>query len=165
METIEERLKAVEQYIEERKLQQITSPLDEKSQVILNEYFLSIKRAFLFTNPSGMDFVYFIGEQGNKTVVMSGQNNLIGYVPNSSTDFINAGANVVTGQQFTDMPNDVMLVLWSTGTVPAGLSTGGVIYYTVSSTGSSFKLSLTLGGVAINFTNNGEGEQFFEIVG
>lgn len=164
MATLEERVKAIETWIEERKNQQITSPLDEKSQVILNEYFLSINRAFLFTNPSGMDFVYFIAQQANKTVVMSGQNNLIGYIANTS-DVLNAGVNVVTGEQITDMVDDTMVVLWTTGTMPGGLSTGGAIYYVVQSTGPTFKLSLTLGGAAINITSAGEGEQFLEIIG
>lgn len=165
MATMEERVRALEQYVEERKQQQITSPLDVKSQVILNEYFLSITRAFLFTNPSGMDFVYFIAKQGDKTAVISGQNNLISYVPNSTANTFNAGTNVVSGQQITDMADDVMIVLWTTDTMPAGLSTGGAIYYTVNSTGSTFQVSLTLGGAAINFTSNGVGQQFYEIMG
>jgi hypothetical protein len=54
---------------------------------------------------------------------------------------------VATGTPFT---------LSTSGTLPTGL-TPGVTYYAIASTGTSFNVSLTAGGAAINTTGAGSG--------
>ena len=74
----------------------------------------------------------------------------------------NAGTDKISFT--TALANGATLQLFTTGTAPAGLSTG-VTYYVVNSDTptASCKLSLTLGGAAINITGTGTGTQTFAL--
>lgn len=64
-----------------------------------------------------------------------------------------------------DLPaNTTQIELFTTGTLPTGLSTN-TIYYVVNASGTTFNVSLTSGGTAINTTAAGSGTHTFGILG
>lgn len=86
------------------------------------------------------DFVTFSGAVGLSTQT---------YTANATTDFITVSSA---------LPDGTTIQVLSSGTPPGGLSVGQT-YYVVNSTGTTFKLSLTNGGAAINITTTGSGVQ------
>jgi uncharacterized phiE125 gp8 family phage protein len=67
-----------------------------------------------------------------------------------------AGTDLLTVYGRTFANNDVLQLINSGGTLPGGLSSG-TPYYVVNASGSTFKLSLTSGGSAIDVTQAGTG--------
>lgn len=64
-----------------------------------------------------------------------------------------------------DLPaNTTQIELFTTGTLPTGLSTN-TTYYVVNSSGTTFNVSLTSGGAAINTTAAGSGTHTFGLLG
>jgi hypothetical protein len=72
-----------------------------------------------------------------------------------SVTITNASPGVLTYTGYTPI-NGAVVVLTTTGTLPAGLSPG-VPYYIVGASGSTSSLALTAGGTAINTTSTGSG--------
>ena len=64
-----------------------------------------------------------------------------------------------------DLPaNTTQIELFTTGTLPTGLSTN-TTYYVVNASGTTFNVSLTSGGAAINTTATGSGTHTFGLIG
>ena len=95
---------------------------------------------------------------------------VLGY-PNSVTYNYNAGyaslvtftngTNIVTASQRTFTAGD-QVKLWNTGgALPAELSST-TLYYIITVVGNTFQLSLTSGGAAVTFTDDGTGSTFIE---
>ena len=84
----------------------------------------------------------------------------ITYTANAGTDVISYTGTLVDGQ---------IIQVFTTGATPStiGVTPGGLFtgtpYYVVSASGSTCKLSLTSGGVAINITSAGTGIQSFGV--
>jgi len=78
-----------------------------------------------------------------------------GYLVPLTVEF---GTNTLTatGLGFSD---DQVIILSTNHTLPAGLS-NKTPYFVINSTGSSFQLSLTQGGAAVEFTDSGTGDCF-----
>jgi len=74
---------------------------------------------------------------------------------NFSTDVITSASH--------ELLNGHQVKLTSTGTIPSGLS-ASINYYVVNSTTNTFQLSLTAGGVAVDFSDQGTGVHTIETV-
>ncbi len=162
LESLKSRVSVLEKYMSDRKLQQITFPLDNKSVDILNKYFIRDIGNVFFTNVGGTLFRYILLKQGDKTEVVNSRTTLIRYTVDSSTNVLTMGQDIVNLKRGS-FANDSQVYVMSSDSVPAPLSEG-VPYYVIdaNSDGSQFKLSLTLGGAAIDITNTGTGEQYIE---
>ena len=97
----------------------------------------------------GQDLIY--GPRGGNIYYW---NATIGLFPNTLTSITNASPAVVTAN--TSFSDGTAVRLQSTGNLPTGL-TIGTIYYVVNSTGTTFNLSATYGGSAINTSSAGSG--------
>lgn len=80
----------------------------------------------------------------------------------SSISISNASPAVVTST--ISLPNGQAITLNTTGALPTGLLPG-ITYYVINSTGTSFNLSLTAGGTAINTSSAGSGTQYVSVRG
>lgn len=147
-----QRVEALEKWKAQKERQQISYPLDTQSQTILQKYFMSISNIFDFIlygvaeNPART----FVGKQGNFAFEVSPQT-LFKYTVNVSNDEITV--------QGTNMINDQAVMFTTDDTLPAPLD-GTTTYYVVNSTGPTFKVSLTVGGAAVNITTVGAGSQY-----
>lgn len=148
---LEKRIKDLEKWKEERTRQQLSFPLDIQSINILSQNFMRIlSEVTTIAGAGGQESVYFIGKQGSFNFQVN-QNSFIPYVVDTSTNIVS-----VNGFSFED---DDRLYLSTSDTCPTPLDTS-TTYYVINSTGSSFKLSLTSGGAAIDITDNGVGTQY-----
>lgn len=75
-------------------------------------------------------------------------------------DTVDAGANTFEVTAGHDLIDDDLVTLSTTGTLPAGVTTG-TAYYVVSATSTLFSLAATRGGAAINITDTGSGAHSF----
>lgn len=153
------RIAILEKWKEDRIRQQIIFPLDTQSQIILGKYFMHIvSKLSTVAGASGNEFNQFIGQQDQYQFILS-ENNLIPYTVNTTTDVFAVNAN---------FENDMITNISTTDTAPAPLLTG-VNYYVINATqttlGTTFQLSLTSGGAAINITTVGVGSQFISTFG
>jgi len=150
----EQRLEKIEKYIEERKQQQIKYPLDVNSITILSEYFMRISESIKFlAGVSGREFEIFLGSQGTSNFQVP-KVEYFRFTANPSTDQLTTQVN---------FSNDAYVLVLSSNTAPAGLTSGSA-YYVVNTTGTSFKLSATSGGSAINITDTGTGNQYLQLL-
>ncbi len=160
LQDLERRILELEKSEKQRKVQQITFPLDDKSREVLNKYFLSYIGNLDFTQSTGAEFRQILVKQDGRVNLLSAYMSLSRYTVNTSSNVITIGPDVVNAgkMQFAD---DAQVVILSTGGPPAPLTESGT-YYVVNaaSDGFSFQLSLTLGGAAINITTTGTGDQY-----
>ena len=97
----------------------------------------------------GQDLIY--GPRGGNIYYW---NATIGLSPSALTSITNASPAVITST--ISLANGTAVRLQSTGNLPAGL-TVGTVYYVVNSSGTTFNLSATYGGAAINTSSAGSG--------
>lgn len=90
----------------------------------------------------------FFWAQNSKKISFCGENPTNAATPDYSTVALQVSANPYS--------NGDRLTLDTSGTLPSGLS-DSIAYYVVGSSGDYFSLSLTAGGAAVNFTDNGSG--------
>lgn len=159
---LKRKVEELEKYVKERKVQQIIDPLDERSRKILNKYFLSIVTQFTSTGVGSTEFQNYIIKQDNKGYRAVSELPIYTFAANSSTDTLEIGTNVITGEQGS-YPNDTQIVVFAnfTGTLPSPLSSA-LTYYVVGASGNNIQLSATLGGAAINLTDAGTGEFYIQ---
>lgn len=86
----------------------------------------------------------------------------IEYVAGYRTAFTAATSDLVSPTQGTFVNKDGMR-LYTTTTLPAGLSTG-TDYFVISTSGKTFKLSATAGGSAVDITDTGTGTHYCDFV-
>jgi hypothetical protein len=80
----------------------------------------------------------------------------IGYTPSTATITV-ASPAVVTST--IPIVNNTPITFTTTGALPTGI-TPGTTYYVINSTGTTFNVSLTAGGAAINTSGAGSGLQY-----
>lgn len=158
------RIEALEKWKADRERQQIVFPLDFQSQTILANYFMRIIDVYTYEIIGAEAHVatVYVGEQ-TKTFGDKGQVNFQVQQINIFPYTVNATSNILTvpgGQRFED---DTAILVYSepNGTLPNPLAIN-TTYYVISSTGTSFKLSATVGGAEIDITDIGTGRQFIE---
>lgn len=148
---LENRIKELEKWKEERTRQQISYPLDTESVRILSNYLMSLSGTVrTISGVGGNEFIYYTGQQGDKDFQVS-INTFVPYQANTTAD-------TVTVQKIT-FENDTQVYLSTSDTYPAPLD-GVTNYYVINSTGLTFQLSLTSGGAAIDITSTGVGQQY-----
>jgi len=81
----------------------------------------------------------------------------IGYTPSTATISGPATPAVVTST--IPIVNNTPITFTTTGALPTGI-TPGTTYYVINSTGTTFNVSLTAGGAAINTSGAGSGLQY-----
>lgn len=75
--------------------------------------------------------------------------------------FSAAVSDVITNTNGShNLQNGDRIVLATTNTLPAGLG-DTIIYYIINRTGTTFKVSLTLGGSAVDITDTGIGTHYY----
>lgn len=147
-----QRIEALEQWKKDREAQQITFPLDYESQVILSKYFMHI---------TGVVQYEVLGAASHIETVYTGSQDLYNFVvtPNYINVYtVSTSADTLTSStiRFTD---DTAVSLFTNGTYPAPFAVN-TEYYVINSTGTTFQLSLTVGGAAIDITTTGTGSQY-----
>lgn len=157
---LENRIKKLEQWKEDRTRQQIVFPLDYQSQNILNKYYLSVIANLFNTSVSGQQFRKILVQQDSKVNLISVASQFMTYTANAAADTLTLGADLITGQQGT-LSDDQFVVLYTPtpGTPPGGLDNAGG-YFVVGSTGSVIQLATVPGGAALNITSAGTGTQY-----
>ena len=153
MDSIEQRLAALESWKADRERQQITYPLDQESIEALNRYFMRIFASYDITygGAAGYFFRQYFGSQDNETFQIQGVTDST-YSVDPSTDYL----TILTG--YTRFFDNDPVTVGTTDTPPAPL-VSGTTYYVRDSADTTFKLAATAGGVAINITDGGAGLQ------
>lgn len=148
---LENRIRALEQWKEQRIKQQVTFPLDIQSRLVLANYFMSITGVVrTISGVSGTEFINYIGKQGDYSWSV-GADVFIPYTVNPTT-------NVFTNQRIS-FQNDQQVYFSTSDTPPSPLNTS-TNYFIINSTGLTFKVSATMGGAAIDITDAGVGQQY-----
>lgn len=156
----EERIKQLERQVQEllswklsKERQQISYPLDENSKQVLNKDFISLITRLEFTQSLVPEpFIALLVTQNGKQHMLPAYGSLF--------QFTAATTDVITSQvTFVD---NMLVTLFTTDTLPAGLD-DTTSYYTVNSSGNTCKLSLTLGGAAVDITDTGTGLHYFTV--
>lgn len=150
---LEERVADLLAWKEERLRQQLTFPLDKISTDIVQKDVVVATGAVTIPPPLTDFFAMGIGYRVNgvqRVIITS----LVGIVftADSGTDTLTSTAH--------GLSDDDRIVLATTNTLPVGLDEI-TIYYVVSSTANTFKVSTSSGGSAVNFTTNGVGTHYF----
>lgn len=156
---LENRIQALEKWKTERTRQQITFPLDTTSQQVLANYFMQITASVVSAGGAGgKQFLQFIGNQGIYSFSVT-QNTYVPYTVNVSSNVITVNASLTsTGNVFED--DTELYVAFTLNGVPPSPLTEGTPYYVINSSGTTFKLSTTVGGAEINITDTGTGNQY-----
>lgn len=157
---LEKRIVALEKWKADRERQQIVFPLDVQSISVLSEYFMRLIGTIITTGGvGGSTLIQFIGNQGNIDQNIYGTNEFVvsqnpyyGYTVNASSDIFTLARG--------SFENDLQIYPATSDTVPGGL-TDGVAVFVINSTGTTFQVSASQGGAAINITSSGTGRQYF----
>lgn len=107
---------------------------------------------FNYKKKNGINYIL----RGKGTKLQSYNHNSV-YTAVSGTDVITSTAHGLSDD------DAIYVKTTDTGTIVAGLS-ADTAYYVISSTTNTFKLSLTIGGSAIDITDTGTGNQFWRDV-
>jgi len=150
---LEQDVKNLMAWKEQRMRQQLTFPFDEASRNILSKYFLNYISNLDFTSSSGQLFPrILVGYNGVRSLI-DVTNGFAQFTANPTTDVI-----TLNNPSFYFNDGDQIL-LYTTGTLPAGLSDVAP-YYVRDSSANTFKVETTLGGGAVNITDAGTGAHF-----
>ena len=160
IDRMDKEIQELKQWKAERIAQQITDPLDIVSQKILGKYFLAIVRTFTTLGAGSREFTSYIARQGKDGFRVSSEVPIYEFQADATTDYLTIRQNVLTDETGS-YPDGTEVVLFTNGTLPSPLSSA-INYFVVSSTGNKVKLSLTLGGSAINITDAGTGEHYIQ---
>jgi len=153
-ENLEKRVLALEKWQAERKKTQLTFPLDVNTRRTLDKYYMHIVSSLTTVGgAAGNEFTEFIGQQDALEFLVT-ENYYIPYTVNVTT-------NVFTIKAYFE--DDQLAFVATTDTAPAPLVVG-TDYFVVNATGTgsgtTFQLAATVGGAAINITDDGDGRQF-----
>ncbi len=150
------RIEALEKWKEGKMRQQITLPLDPVSISVLQTYFMRITGERDETSATGNTFITYVGSQGTRQFAVI-QNTVFPYIVNTTTDIF----TVASGRFI----NDQQVIVSTSDTAPSPL-VAGTIYFIINSAdnGTTFQLSGTSGGAAINVTDTGTGAQYISLI-
>lgn len=160
LQQLENRIKELENWKSAKERQQITFPMDEKSIEVLNKYFmrLSPNGAVEYDGGAGGNpLTYYTGKQGELLFSVQ-KDNFTQFTANSTTDYI-----TVINPKISFINDTAIYFLEgsdATDSLPGGITAVITTYYVINSTGNSFKISLTVGGVAVDITSNGSGVNY-----
>ncbi len=157
LQNLSSRVSELEKTIETLKKQQITYPLDIESIRVLQNYFMRIeeKSELYYGGVSGRPSVEYIGKQGEFKFTVP--------VYERYEFSVNTTTNVLNTPLLR--PQDgAEIVVYTSDTPPSPL-VAGIGYYVVNSTeDGNFQIEATLGGGAIDITDNGVGNQYIIVI-
>lgn len=155
IQQLEQRVKDLMAWKDQKTKQQLSYPLDEVSKEVLRKDFLYVYTTKHFIGGvSGKEFNSYLVKQGALKGSVQ-EDTSVTFTVDTSTD-------ILTTQVRSFSDGDTVYVTTS-DTLPSPLD-WITTYYVVSSTGTSFKLSLTFGGAAINITTAGTGVHYIDYI-
>ena len=142
---------------QKKDLQQISYPLDTQSVNILNKYFVRIYNVLglIYGGVSLRSFMTLFLKQDTLEFSIA-EDTFQTYTVNPATDVFTV--------QNGGYQDDDELYVFTSDTQPTPLALNATVYYVVSASGLTFKLSATSGGAPINITDAGTGVQFIDYV-
>lgn len=151
---LENQVKELMSWKENRIRQQITYPLDKPSKDALDKYYLPIRDSFILINPGVTgDFVRSVVKTS-----ASGKDVYLFYDYWLRQCYVDASTDTIYSDNH-GYSNGQIAFFYSTDTIPTGLDTIATLYV-ISAATNSFKVSLTAGGASINITDAGVGNLF-----
>lgn len=161
-QALSNRVAELEKWRAQRTQQQISFPLDVQSLNILMEYFMRITNLYTYEVVGASTHLVetYVGMQGKQSFQVA-PNDIAAYTVNVSADTITLPSYISTPT--TTFSNDRAVTVLSSGTPPNPLDSV-TTYYVINSNGTTFKLSLTVGGAAINITDTGTGQQYITFI-
>lgn len=156
-QNLENRIRALEKWRDDKTNQQISFPLDNRSIEILNKYYIHYLSTIDYDAGVGSNhFVTYLAQQDNLLFQLDPPS-LVSYTVDVATNYLTT--NQISGNiKFFD---DFEVVLYTDGTPPTPLTAGGLTtYFVINSDGYTFQLSASSGGAAIDITDAGSGRQF-----
>lgn len=170
---LKRRIEALEKWKAEKIAQQISYPLDNQSQIILNKYFLAKTNDLYYQGGAGGKIYKEIFAQQNGQInSLPAEYRLIKYVANTSADTLTLSQDVVNLEQGslsdgnTVIPASTSIVNGVVGTPTFNPLGAGGVYYVVNATvgGTVIQLSDTMGGLPVDVQSTGTGDQYLIIV-
>lgn len=153
LQQLERQMSDIINWKSKKDLQQIEFPLDVVSKDILSKDFLRFDRRLDFTSSAG-------NISPNMLIKFNDTNALLSITTELKQFTVNVTTNVITLDSVSSGYSDGDQVnLYTTNLLPAPLSDASP-YYVISSSGNTFKLSLTFGGAEINITDTGTGSHY-----
>lgn len=157
---LENRIKALEKWKEEKTRQQISFPLDINSYRVLNKYFLSQASPAIdvVASATGLEATYLVVRQDSKSYTISALPYLFSFVASTGTDELTV-TNVLNPLDVPNFATDTPIRFETTGTLPSPLALG-TTYYVKAPGGNVFDVATSPGGASINITTTGTGTHY-----
>lgn len=161
---LEKRVAELTSWKEEKMRERLTYPLDYSSKNTLSK-FSSLFNSPLI-NPTGRTFPTYLNVITDLTaygieVTLNDQKRVLLIMLNLKAFTADAASDVITdssGNHNLDNGNGVAFT--TEGVLPAGLNKT-TVYYVINRTGTTFKVSISIGGSAVNITDAGSGNHFY----
>lgn len=155
IQELEKKVAELSKWKDERTKQQITYPLDFESIKTLGKYFLRIIGSFILVGGvAGREFKYFFVQQ-DLMIASIGEDKSVRFTA-ATDDTITLVSGFSPIHTFAD---DDRVYVSTSDTLPSPLSST-TTYYVISSAGTTFKLSTSSGGAAVNITDTGTGTHY-----
>lgn len=151
IDKLQKQVDEITLWMNQRKSQQLTYPLDNISKDIINKDFLKYESNLDYTNSSGQIFPNILVSHDNKQELISVYAPLYSFTVDTTTDILTFDTLLYV--------NDDQVNLLTTDTLPTPLS-DIVTYYIINVSGNTCQLSLTSGGSAVNITSTGIGTHY-----
>ncbi len=161
---LEDRVAGLLKWKDERSEERLTFPLDFVSRRTLNYYSnplfsgLPVSTGRLF--PSFLDVITELLAVGLE-VRINGQKRILLLTIELNQFTVNTSTDVITNSAGShNLNNGDQIAFTSTNFLPVGLSALS-IYYVINRTGTTFQVSTTRGGSAVDITTSGTGTQYY----
>lgn len=152
---LESKVNELYEWMSQRKRQFVPDPLDPISKKILEKDFMRIVGSGVMAQVlSSSEFPF-----GYVKTVLKNKEKIIQFRDDVKRCLVDASTDIITANSHGLVNNDTV-IFYTTEELPAGIDTF-TTFYVVSATATTFKVSLTQGGSAIDITTNGKGEQYF----
>ncbi len=164
IQQLKQRIEQLEAWKAQKEARQISYPIDQQSIEVIGEHFLRIYDSIITSNAAGLDFTTFLVKQGSYRGGIGSGFPIFPFTVNTSTNVFTVFNAIDNGEEPNFADDTQCLVYFrSGGSLPSPLFPN-VLYYVINSTGTTFQLSTTLGGVAIDITTAGSGDLYIEPV-
>ena len=144
---------------EEKDAQQLSYPLDDVSKSILEKDFFRLTELV----------TYYGGASGTASVTaltrVDDQDLGVPIVANLMNFSVDPATNLIYPAKPFYLETDWTVYFSSTDTLPAGLDSTVITYYVINPTTTSFQVSASAGGAAIDITSAGVGSHYVETYG
>lgn len=155
------RIEELEKWKEQKMRQQLSFPLDQQSKDVIQRDFIQVKGIGISNGATGAEFPFYFTRVNGQDGWMNVQTAFFPITVDTSTDVFTTTASIAN-----DTTVYIQCVSTDIGTqgVPPNPLSIGIPYYIVNTSGNTFKLSLTVGGAAINITDSGTGTSYLSFI-